>query len=703
MQYYSQDDPYEREPLDSYRSAHSSPGHAPPPPAHNYSQADHSRYYESAQQHHQGSFGGQYGDAEYSYDRGHLDYDNSRNNDPYYSTTRGADDPAYAVRGERAYGSSAVPNNVTPDTDNFNETASGGMAGIAYNVADQNARESGMEAMHSPSQVPPPPSRAHNPNAYKQPYPPIATGGYQYESGYGYGQSSLGPTSNTNLVAPGATASRSPSRSPNTHPNGDRFADDPYSGYLNLSRNAHTNLGVVDPNAIEDDGDDGLTYTKNSHRGSFPSAPNSDRGSKPAAGAAVTAVGAGAGAGGLFNRGNREYSADYDLGTGAEKPRGWGDMEAAKKRKRRRIIILVVLFVIIAAIIGGLVGGLLTTERPGGQSGGNDGQSAEDDHNENGDLDAQSEEIRELMGNSDLHRVFPGMDYTPLNTQYPDCVHNPPSQNNVTRDVAVLSQLTNKIRLYGTDCNQTEMVIHAIRQLDLEDEIKIWLGVWQDQNETTNERQLDQMWTILDEYGAEPFEGIIVANEILFREEMTLSELSDVLSSVRRELDEKSIDLPVATSDLGDDWRQALADSSDYIMANIHPFFAGVQASGAAAWTMNFWETHNGPYFKSNTSRNIISETGWPTGGGTHCGGPATCAAGSVAGVDELNQFMDDWVCQALANGTNYFWFEAFDEPWKIRFNEDGKEWEDKWGLMDVNRNLKDGVVIPDCGGRTVD
>jgi hypothetical protein len=43
--------------------------------------------------------------------------------------------------------------------------------------------------------------------------------------------------------------------------------------------------------------------------------------------------------------------------------------------------------------------------------------------------------------------------------------------------------------------------------------------------------------------------------------------------------------------------------------------------------------------------------------------------------------------------------FSAFDEPWKIKYNEPelGKEWEDKWGLMDVNRVLKDGLKIPTC------
>lgn len=46
--------------------------------------------------------------------------------------------------------------------------------------------------------------------------------------------------------------------------------------------------------------------------------------------------------------------------------------------------------------------------------------------------------------------------------------------------------------------------------------------------------------------------------------------------------------------------------------------------------------------------------------------------------------------------------FEAFDEPWKVQFNEQDKEWEDKWGLMYPSRELKPGVKIPDCGGMTV-
>lgn len=400
----------------------------------------------------------------------------------------------------------------------------------------------------------------------------------------------------------------------------------------------------------------------------------------------------------------------FDNGSTEEKS-AWMAQQATKTKRWRWAIIIILVLVVIGAVVGGVVGtqvgkhGSKSSSGSGsskGGSGSGSGGSGSDSDDDSGDLNINSQEIKDLLNNPDLHKVFPGVDYTPLNTQYPDCLTNPPSQNNITRDVAVLSQLTNKIRLYGTDCNQTQMVLHSISQLEMTNDIKVWLGVWQDNNATTNARQLKEMWNILDKYGDDPFEGIIVANEVLFRQQFTVTTLGELLDDVRTNLTKKNLNLPVATSDLGDDWTQALAADSDYIMANVHPFFSGTQATDAAAWTWNFWDEHDGPFWKSDKSKNVISETGWPTGGGKDCGGPSTCDAPAVAGIDELNTFMSDWVCQALENGTNYFWFEAFDEPWKVIYNTPGQEWEDKWGLMDANRKLKDGVKIPDCGGKTV-
>ncbi|KAK8037437.1 hypothetical protein PG991_000783 [Apiospora marii] len=471
-------------------------------------------------------------------------------------------------------------------------------------------------------------------------------------------------------------------------------------------------LGVVNPNEIMDDGDDGLDYRR--PRNSMLSMGNSS-GNGSNRNSTVGAAAGGAAAAGLMGKNKANYNpvntktgeaaGAYDLGStgrGAKEQSDFMKAEATSRKRRRWCIITIFAIIVLGAVAGGVIGGILANRKGDGPGG--SGKSATEDQSENGDLDINSAEIKKLMNNPDLHKVFPGVDYTPLNTQYPDCIHDPPSQNNITRDVAVLTQLTNTIRLYGTDCNQTQMTIHALRQLKMDQDVKIWMGVWQDNNKTTNARQLSQMWEILDEYGDKPFKGLIVANEILFREQMTTSELGKLLDSVRTNLTSHGMSLPVATSDLGDKWDSELAKVSDYVMANIHPFFGGINAKDAASWTYSFWNNNNGAYFKSDKSKNIISETGWPSQGGTDCGTDkkTDCPDASVAGISQMNQFMEDWVCQALANGTNYFWFEMFDEPWKILFDEPGKEWEDHWGLMTVDRKLKDGVKIPDCGGKKV-
>ncbi|KAF2398099.1 glycoside hydrolase [Trichodelitschia bisporula] len=481
---------------------------------------------------------------------------------------------------------------------------------------------------------------------------------------------------------------------------GPTYRDNPYDAH-SISRPIPPSLAYVDPNLIIDDGDDGLGVPTSKRNSKVSLARGSNRSNPavnvPLAGAAAAGVGTSP-LHSAYTPVNRAFGGEG----GPEKSTPWLKEQDRDKRRWKKYLLIGLLVLILLGIAGGIAGAFLGTRKS--SSGAKTGSGSAQADDGKGDLDANSKEIKALMSNSNLHKVFSGMAYTPFNTQYPNCLTAPPSQNNVTRDMAVLSQITNVVRLYGTDCNQTEMVLHAIDRLELKD-MKVWLGVWLGNNATTNARQLAQMWTILGSYGTTHLKGVVVGNEVLFRKDLSESQLATVLRGVKANLTSNGYNLPLATSDLGDNWTAPLAEEVDVIMSNVHPFFGGVAVEQAAAWSYTFWQEHDVKVTAGMTGKShIISEFGWPSAGGSDCG-MSNCTSkteGAIAGIDGMNRLMNDWVCQALSNGTDYFWFEAFDEPWKTQYNTPGKEWEDKWGLFDIDRNLKKGVQIPNCGGKTV-
>lgn len=478
--------------------------------------------------------------------------------------------------------------------------------------------------------------------------------------------------------------------------------------------------GHVNPNDIADDGDDG-----------FEEQPRRHHGFVLPVGAAGTSAGTGAIMKAFSSRDpSGKYRPVFGRSQSGKEPEKseWLREQSTGRRRLKWIVGSILGIIILGAVVGGTVGGVLGSRKSSSGKGASGSSSSS--NNGGGLYDINSSQVKALLNNPALHKVFPGIDYTPMNAQYPACLTVPPDQNNITLDIAILAQLTPAVRLYGTDCNQTQMVLEAINLLGYNDSMKVWLGVWLENNATTNTRQLQQMYTILDTYPSSQFAGVIVGNEVLFRKDMTEAELGQQLQDVRQNLTSRNINLPVATSDLGDDWTASLAADSDIVMANVHPFFAGVTPEVAPGWTWDFWQNNDVVLTGSSKSsagypRNIISETGWPSTGGNDCGTGNTCTnstEGAVASIENMNVYMDGFVCQSMANGTTYFWygsppsiwhvwgytnpgdrFEAFDEPWKVIFDTATDKWESKWGLMDSNRNVKEGLRIPDCGGKTLE
>ena len=570
----------------------------------------------------------------------------------------------------------------TPSRDNMGPVAAGGgIAGIALGVANTNERESGLQAsrgiddgfdQHGYRDQ----SRERDaPMGSDTPYiptPPSRPWGPQPASS---------ASSMTPLMAAGATTGLASGRSPaasgqdlhlHDYPPGaqDRpnsfYADSPYKRYSS-PWDPRVDQHNFHPDDIEDDGDDGFTNHRSTGRRSLMGL-----GRQPSTNPANAAAGGAAGGmlGGLGAVvGSRNTSGNYGpvsaadgrpgiandaeggSGHGMEKAQ-WLAEEAASRKKKKWIFIVIGVIAAIGIIVGATIGGIFASKKA---SPGNTGESAALDDG-NGDLDANSAEIKKLLNNGDLHRVFPGIDYTPYNAQYPECLSNPPSQNNVTRDMAVLSQLTNTVRLYGTDCNQTDMVLHSIKQLGLKD-MKVWPAIWLDNNATTNARGVKDMHEILDRVGADPFAGVVIGNEVLYRKDMSMSQLTDVVTAFKSNLTKLKLDLPIAIADLGDNWKPEMVKEVDVIMSNVHPYFAGVTVDEAPGWTWDFWQQHD-VKLTDTTKKNIVSEVGWPSGGGNNCGEAPSCAKGegSVAGVDEMNKFMEDYVCSSLKNGTDFFW-----------------------------------------------
>ena len=551
--------------------------------------------------------------------------------DPFSDSHAALDDRARNV----GYSNSMrTASTTTPGMDNLGHASpGGGVAGLAYGVAGANERESGVQAMREvDNRAYDPPVPVKSPydsqsRALETGYPPAAA-----VAGAGAG---AGWTSNHHDQH-GMPLDHYPAQPVNS--------DGPYNKRYSSPWDSRGDQNAFDPNDIEDDGDDGLMNQPSQRRSMLSLGRMSSNN-------LATGVGTAASNYGPLGRGNSANNGSLEKGLKAE--------EARQRKKKRVCLIILGIIAVIAVFAGAITGGILGTRKSSSDSSDGSGLSASDDDGA-GDLNKGSSEIKKLMNNKDLHRVFPGMDYTPYNAQYPACLSNPTSQNNITRDMAVLSQLTNVIRLYGTDCNQTDMVLHSMKQLGLDD-MKVWMAVWLEKNATTNARGMRAMYDIIDRNGPDKFAGVIIGNEVLYREDMTPTELANVVAGVKSNFTEKNIKLPIGVADLGDNWRkdgQDFIKSVDVVMSNIHPFFAGVTAEEGAGWTYQFWTDNDISLTAGTSKKNIISEVGWPSEGGNDCG-EGTCKSktdGSVAGIDEMNTFMEDFVCQSLKNGTDYFW-----------------------------------------------
>lgn len=167
----------------------------------------------------------------------------------------------------------------------------------------------------------------------------------------------------------------------------------------------------------------------------------------------------------------------------------------------------------------------------------------------------------------------------------------------------------------------------------------------------------------------------VVGDEVLMGGSLSEERLVECVRRVKRE-----VDVPVAVSEAYSDLLEhpGVVSECDVVLVNIHPYWQGVPVEWAVEYLA---EAYRSTCEIAEGKKVLIGGTGWPSAGEK--------LLGAVPSPENSCRFLADFTDWADARGIEYFYFEAFDEPWRAdREGEVGAH----WGIWDAGASLKPGM-----------
>jgi hypothetical protein len=148
----------------------------------------------------------------------------------------------------------------------------------------------------------------------------------------------------------------------------------------------------------------------------------------------------------------------------------------------------------------------------------------------------------------------------------------------------------------------------------------------------------------------------IIGSEVLRIDSLTATQLISYIERVRIALP----GIPIATADTADELlkNEEVVEACDVIFFNHYPYWEGVPVEDAVE---DFARKYDELESKYPDKEIIVSEVGWPTCGNT--------VGRAVPSPENQHRFFREFVAWARANGVKYFWFAAFSEAWKARYD----------------------------------
>ena len=266
-----------------------------------------------------------------------------------------------------------------------------------------------------------------------------------------------------------------------------------------------------------------------------------------------------------------------------------------------------------------------------------------------------------------------GFSYSPFQQgQYPQ-KDQYPTDDEMRRDLEIISKLTDNIRTYSVDGT-----LGDIPKLAEEFGLRVTIGIWISPDLERNEREIQKAIELAN--NSRSIVRVVVGNEALFREEITPEDLIVLLDRVRA-----AVKVPVTTSEQWHIWEKypQLAKHVDLIAAHILPYWEFIPVDKAGEFVLDRARDLKKLFPKKPL---LLSEVGWPSNGRMRGGADATPADQAI--------YLRTLVNTLNRRGYNYFVIEAFDQPWKA--SDEGSVGA-YWGVYNAARQQKfnfEGPVV---------
>ena len=296
----------------------------------------------------------------------------------------------------------------------------------------------------------------------------------------------------------------------------------------------------------------------------------------------------------------------------------------------------------------------------------------------------QARSLRAFAPMRDGMPVIAGISYGPYREGQAPGGPNPTVEQ-IREDLRILEPHWGMLRFYSST-GPAEDILRVLRDDAID--IDVMMGVWiSPEDEQANATEVAEAIRLANAY-PEQVTAVNIGNETQVDWSAHRSDMDTLIGHIRTV--RSAIQQPVTTADDYNFWNKprshAVADEVDFLLLHAYAMWNQQTLEDAVSWT----DTTVAAIRAEHPDLPIvIGETGWATGLNEE--GSEVQYIKAPAGEEEQRAFYTAFTEWAAGAHVPYFYFEAFDEPWKG--SEDPREVEKHWGLYNVDRTPKAAMM----------